>query len=60
MLSRGLTHPVDEDVARQGGRRLLQAAEAIHDAAVIKGDHDFSQAAICGSRADRKTRQDET
>lgn len=42
----GLTHPVDEDVARQGSRRLFQAAEAIHDAAVIEGDHNFSQASI--------------
>ena len=48
------THPVDEDVARQGGGGLLQAAEAVHDAAVVKGGRDFCQASTCQSAAEIK------
>lgn len=47
LLSDGATHPVDEDVAWQSGGGLLQAAEAVHHPAVVKGQCDLCQTASC-------------
>lgn len=41
------THPVDEDVSWQSGVGLLQAAEAVHHPAVVKGQCDLCQTASC-------------
>lgn len=44
------THPVDEDVPRQRGGGLLQAAEAVHHAAVVEGQRDLRQTASCKTK----------
>lgn len=43
------THPVDEDVSWQSGGGLLQAAEAVHHPAAVKGQRDLCQAASCST-----------
>ena len=41
------THPVDEDVSWQSSGGLLQAAEAIHHPAAVKGQCDLWQTTSC-------------
>lgn len=51
------THPVDEDVSWQSGVGLLQAAEAVHHPAVVKGQRDLCQTASCSTEQDFKERR---
>lgn len=41
------THPVDEDVTRQSGGGILQAAETVHHHGIVEGHCDFRQTPTC-------------
>lgn len=49
------TYPVDEDVSWQSGGGVLQAAKAVHHAAVVKGQRDLCQTAPCTTEQDLDT-----
>lgn len=49
------TYPVDEDVSWQRSGGVLQAAEAVHHPAVVKGQCDLCQTASCTTEQDFNT-----